>query len=110
MILICFVTTNYFTKTFNKLSKFQTDDYNLQKINMKKNLLFCYYQSLINTIIVIMYFTKYYDVLSIGSLVALINLVTILLQPLLNICSEISTFSNFNLIRKRLKNIEENIE
>ena len=97
-------------KSLKKLINFQKDDYVLQRTNMLKNLFFLYFQSIIISFVVILYFTNAFDYLSIGSLIALINLITLLLQPILNICSKIPEFSNYNLIKQRLKDIFDNID
>ena len=78
--------------------------------NMKKNLILTYFQSITITLLVVLYFSKFYDLLSIGSLIALINLATLLLQPILSICSQIINFSNFKLIKERLKDIQKNLK
>ncbi len=90
------------------LLKFQFLDYCYSKLNIIKNLILLYFQTIMISLIVLLYFTNFYNVISIGSLVALINLVTIVLQPILNLCSEITNFSNYNLVIKRLKDINEN--
>lgn len=100
----------YEKNTLHMLSLYQKDDYNLTKLNMKKNLILTYFQSITITLLVVLYFSKFYDLLSIGSLIALINLATLLLQPILSICSQIINFSNFKLIKERLKDIQKNLK
>ena len=73
-------------------------------------MIFMYFQSTLICLIVLIYFTKLYEILSVGSLIALINIVSLLLQPLLNICSEISIFSNYKLIKDRINEIIENVK
>ena len=92
------------------LDLFQKDDYKLTKLNMHKNLMLVYFQSITITVLVVLYFTKLYDYLSIGSLIALINLATLLLQPILSICSQLINFSNYSLIKNRLKDIQNNLK
>ena len=94
----------------NKLKDYQTKDYVLEKINIVKRLVFSTFQSILICMIVLFYFTKLYEILSIGSLIALINLITLILQPLLNICSEITMFSNYKLIYQRIEDINNNIK
>lgn len=101
---------SYENQTISKLILFQKDDYECQKINMKKNVILTYFQSFIMTLLIVLYFTKFYDLLSIGSLIALINLASLLLQPILSLCSQAINFSNYSLIYKRLKDIEKNID
>lgn len=97
------------TKSINLLKTYQNKDYLLENININKRLIFTYFQSALICFIVLIYFTSLYDVLSLGSLIALINIVSLLLQPLLNICSEISVFSNYKLIKERIEDIIRNI-
>ena len=101
---------NYENEAIKLLKEYQILDYKYEKISMIKNLLLTYFQSFVICIIVIIYFSKLYEYISIGSLIALINLVTLVLQPILNICSQITIFSNYSLIRKRLKDIESNVK
>lgn len=100
----------YYKVSKEKLIFFQQKDFECEKLNMKKNLILLYYQSIVISLMIILYFTKLYAYVSIGSLVALINLSTLMLQPILNICSEIVRFSNFSLIKKRIYDINENVK
>lgn len=99
---------SYLKKSQENLLKFQCLDYCYEKINMIKNLIFLSFQTMMISLIVILYFTSFYEIISIGSLVALINLVSIVLAPILNLCSEITMFSNIKLIHDRLKDISDN--
>ncbi len=101
--------TKYFQESKDKLLAFQKKDFECEKLNMKKNLILLYYQTFVISFMVVVYFTKLYEMVSIGSLVALINLSTLMLQPILNICSEIVRFSNFSLVKKRISDLNENI-
>lgn len=101
---------HYVDKSKNNLLVYQKKDYELSRLNMFKNLILLYFQTFIISLVVILYFTKLYSVISIGSLVALINLITMSLQPILNICSEITKYSNISLVKKRLKDINDNIK
>lgn len=92
------------------LQKYQEKDYVLERINIYQRVFFMFFQSILICLIILVYFTKLYDVLSIGSLIALINIVSLLLQPLLNICSGISFFSNYKLLKDRIKDIIDNIK
>lgn len=96
-------------ETLKSLQKMQEDDFKLEKLNMNKNLILLYFQSIVVSLMCVLYFTSLYKYITVGSLVALINLITITLQPVLNICCEISIFSNRNLILKRLKDLDSNI-
>ena len=100
----------YEKNTLHMLSLFQKDDYNFTKLNMKKNLILTYFQSITITLLVVLYFSKFYELLSVGSLIALINLATLLLQPILSICSQVINFSNYKLIKERLKDIQQNLK
>lgn len=100
----------YEKNTLHMLSLFQKDDYNFTKLNMKKNLILTYFQSITITLLVVLYFSKFYELISVGSLIALINLATLLLQPILSICSQIINFSNYKLIKERLKDIQQNLK
>lgn len=96
--------------TIESLKKVQYLDYKLQKITLIKNLLLMSFQTMIIIFLVILYFTNLYDKISVGSLVALINLTSIMLQPILNLSSEISNYSNYYLIKQRLEDINKNIK
>lgn len=91
------------------LTNLFSDDYKLEKLNITKSLILLYFQTFIITLMCVLYFTSLYEYISVGSLIALINLVSLVLQPTLNICCEISSFSNYSLIKQRLKDINDNI-
>lgn len=90
------------------LKNIQKKDYILQKVVLKKNLILLYFQTFIVCVLVMFYFTNLYNNLTIGSLIALINLSSLMLQPILNLCSELTNFSNFTLIKDRLNQLNEN--
>ena len=92
------------------LEKFQKWDYNYEKLQMKKDLILLYFQSFLICFIIVFYFALLKEFMSIGYLIAMINLITLVLQPLLNICSKLPLFSNVKLIIYRLKDINENID
>ncbi|MCI5745315.1 MAG: cysteine peptidase family C39 domain-containing protein [Erysipelotrichaceae bacterium] len=91
------------------LLEFQKNDYKYEKIKMSKNIILSYFQSLVVSLMVILYFSSFYEMLSLGSLIALINLSTLVLNPILDLCSEIINFSNYRLIKNRIKDINENV-
>lgn len=101
---------NVKTKSIELLKKYQEKDYLLEKTNTIKKMIFMYFQTILICLMVLIYFTKLYDILSVGSLIALINIVSLLLQPLLNICSEVSIFSNHKLIKDRIDDVINNIK
>lgn len=93
-----------------KLKEYQKVDFLYQKIIIKKDLILLYFQSVITVIFVLLYFSKLYAYLSLGSLIATINLISLILQPVLSICSQFSNFSNVKLIKQRLLDIEKNVK
>ena len=97
-------------KSLLLLKQYQESDYKLEKININKRLVYMCFQSFIVSSLVLLYFTKLYEYLSVGSLIALINLVSLMLQPLFNICSEISMFSNYKLTKDRINDVIDNIK
>ena len=99
---------DYENKSLNKLISLQKISKNYDRFNMIKNYNLSMFQSALICIIVLLYFTSLYSYLSIGSLIALINLITLSLQPLLSICSSITEFSNLKLIKDRLNDINNN--
>ena len=101
---------NYEKTSINLLKEFQKIDYIHEKISLIKNIILTAFQSLIVCLLVIVYFSELYKFITIGSLVALINLVTLVLQPILNICSQITLFSNYSLIKQRLKDLKINVK
>ena len=101
---------NYEKTSLNLLKEFQKLDYIHEKISLIKNIILTAFQSLIVCLLVIVYFSELYKFITIGSLVALINLVTLVLQPILNICSQITLFSNYSLIKQRLKDLKINVK
>ena len=80
------------------LQNFQKADYNYEKLQMKKDLILLYFQSFLICFIIVFYFAILHEYISVGSLIAIINLVTLVLQPILNICSKLPLFSNIKLI------------
>ena len=92
------------------LQNFQKADYNYEKLQMKKDLILLYFQSFLICFIIVFYFAILHEYISVGSLIAIINLVTLVLQPILNICSKLPLFSNIKLIINRLKDINDNIK
>lgn len=100
---------SYYNHNFELLKEYQKASYTEEKIHLTKDVILVYFQTFIVSLIVILYFSKFYQIITIGSLVALINLLTLVLQPILNLCSQLANFSNCSLIRKRLKDIEQNI-
>ena len=101
---------NYEKTSLNLLKEFQKLDYIHERISLIKNIILTAFQSLIVCLLVIVYFSELYKFITIGSLVALINLVTLVLQPILNICSQITLFSNYSLIKQRLKDLKINVK
>ena len=99
---------DYENKSLNKLISLQKISKNYDRFNMIKNYNLSMFQSILICIIVLLYFTSLYSYLSIGSLIALINLITLSLQPLLSICSSITEFSNLKLIKDRLNDLNNN--
>lgn len=99
---------DYENKSLNKLISLQKISKKHDRFNMIKNYNLSMFQSILICIIVLLYFTSLYSYLSIGSLIALINLITLSLQPLLSICSSITEFSNLKLIKDRLNDINNN--
>lgn len=99
---------SYYHNSLDKLLKYQKIDYGYEKLNMIKNYNLMVFQTIIITLVIILYFTSFYNYITIGSLVALINLVSLTLQPILNICSQISMYSNMRLIKQRLNDLNEN--
>lgn len=92
------------------LEKYQNLDFKFEKLHISKDLILVYFQSVIISLIVIIYFTNLYQFISIGSLVALINLVTLVLHPLLNICSKIPSLSYYSIALKRVKDVIKNVK
>lgn len=98
------------SNSLKKIKEFQKVDLSYQKINIKKDLVLVYFQSLITIIFVFIYFSKLYAYLSLGSLIATINLISLILQPVLSMCSQFSNFSNIKLIKQRLLDVEKNVK
>ena len=96
----------YENTSLNKLINLQKISLKYDKFNMIKNYNLSFFQSVIICLIVLLYFSSMYQFISIGSLFALINLVSLLLSPLLSMSSTITSFSNFKLIQNRLKQLK----
>lgn len=91
-----------------QLLKLFDASYRYEKLNINKNYNLAFFQSIIICILVGLYFTSFYKYLSVGSLIALINIVSLCLQPMLNLSSLITQFSNINHIKNRLNDINDN--
>ena len=100
------VLSDYENTSLNKLINLQKISLKYDKFNMIKNYNLSFFQSVIICLIVLLYFSSMYQFISIGSLIALINLVSLLLSPLLSMSSTITSFSNFKLIQNRLKQLK----
>ena len=98
---------SYYEKSLRKLKELQASDYSYEKYQLNKNYTFLFIQSVLICLVVLLYFTKLFNYLSVGSLIALINLINIILQPFLNICSNITFYSNHKLIVNRLDEINK---
>ena len=98
----------YENTSLSKLKKLQSSIYECEKLSILKNFNLALFQMIIICIVVLLYFTSLYTYLSIGSLIALINVISLCLQPMLNICSLLTNFSNYKLIKDRLNSINEN--
>jgi len=98
-----------YKRSFDKLKSLTIKDYNLERLTNFKNVFLVYFQSIILLLVIFLYFSNLYTYISIGSLVALINLISLVLNPILNICSQTSTFSNYKLIKKRLTELNKNV-
>lgn len=89
------------------LKNFQQEDYLIEKLTHQKNQLLMYFQTILISFLILCYFCNWFSFKSIGSLIAMINMVSLLLQPILNICSTITIFSNKTLICQRLKDLKK---
>ena len=101
---------NLFNNSLKKIKEFQKIDLFYQKIIIKKDLILVCFQSSITIIFVFIYFSRLYAFLSLGSLIATINLISLILQPVLSMCSQFSNFSNIKLIKQRLLDVEKNVK
>lgn len=98
---------SFYESSHKKLSILQSADLKYEKYQLNKNYTLLTFQTIINCILVIIYFTTLYNYISIGSLIALINIINIILQPFLNICSNLTMYSNYKLIITRLEDINK---
>ena len=98
---------SFYESSHKKLSILQSADLKYEKYQLNKTYTLLTFQTIINCILVIIYFTTLYNYLSIGSLIALINIINIILQPFLNICSNLTMYSNYKLIITRLEDINK---
>lgn len=87
------------------LKVLQRSDYDANKLHIVKGMILVYFQSIITIVVVVLYFTNLFSILSIGSLIAMLNLVSLVLNPILNICSSLTNFSNRKEIKNRLDEI-----
>lgn len=93
-------------KNKEKLLLFQQSDYLVEKNTLlKNNMLYCV-QSILLTIVVAIYVFKWIDNFSIGKLLASINIISLIIQPLFQLLSEMNQFSNYRLLKARLEDLQ----
>ena len=68
-------------------------------------MLYCV-QSILLTIVVAIYVFKWIDNFSIGKLLASINIISLIIQPLFQLLSEMNQFSNYRLLKARLEDLQ----
>ena len=102
---------NYLYKeSLKRLKKYQLSSYNQEKFENLKNLLLLIFQGFINCLVIIVYFMFLKDKMSIGKLVATLNLTMLILQPILNIASQLTNYANFKLQKRRVLQLKDKIE
>lgn len=90
----------------DKLIKFQSSDYGVEKNILRKNNLLYFLQSMILTCIVAIYAFHWIENFTVGKLMACINIISLLIQPLFQLLSQANQFSNYRLLKQRLKDLQ----